>query len=284
MKNFVLITNVYKDKNLKLSNEIVSYIKEHGGKGKILLSNVENETGDEFETKDIPDDTECILVLGGDGTLIRAATKVEALQIPLIGINLGTLGYLCELEETTVYDAIDKLMADSYMMEHRLMLTGYKAGCEKKSEVALNDIVIHRVGDLQILSLKVYVNDELLSTYHADGIIVATPTGSTGYSMSAGGPIIDPNGKLLLLTPNNAHNLNSKSIVLDANDTIEIEIASRRSQKDEKACVSFDGDSKFELSVGDRFVITKALNYTKICKLKKRSFLEILRKKMETYT
>lgn len=285
MKKFVLITNAYKDKDLRLSNEIVSYIEKNGGSGKILLSNVENTEGSDFEVEDIEKNTDCILVLGGDGTLIRAATKVESLQIPLIGVNLGTLGYLCELEEATIYDAIDRLMADTYMMEHRLMLTGHKAGCEE-SRIALNDIVIHRTGNLQILSIKVYVNDELLSNYHADGIIVATPTGSTGYSMSAGGPIVDPNGKLLLLTPNNAHNLNSKSIVLDANDTIEIEIASRRTQQDEneKACVSFDGDSFIELSVGDRFVITKATHYTRICKLKKRSFLEILRKKMEIYT
>lgn len=283
MKNFILITNEFKDKGLRLSNEIVNYIVDKGGKAKVFISCVEARESSEFDISDIPDDTECIFVLGGDGTLIRAATKVESLQIPLVGINLGTLGYLCELEESTVFSAIDRLMADDYMMENRIMLTGHMAG-DNNSKVALNDIVIHRSGTLQILSLNVYVNGELLNTYHADGIIVATPTGSTGYSMSAGGPIVDPKGEMLLLTPNNAHNLNSKSIVLSAEDEIEIEIGTRRSQKDEKALVSFDGDTNVELSVGDRFVISKALNYTKICKLNKKSFLETLRKKMETYT
>ena len=131
--------------------------------------------------------------------------------------------------------------------------------------------------------IKVYVNGEFLNNYHADGIIVATPTGSTGYNMSAGGPIVDPKGDMLLLTPINAHNLNSKSIVLSGDDVVEIEECSRRIQKDEKACVSFDGDTNVELCVGDRFEIAKAANYTKVCKLHKRSFLEILRKKMETY-
>jgi NAD+ kinase len=137
---------------------------------------------------------------------------------------------------------------------------------------------------LQILSLNVYVNGEFLNNYHADGIIVATPTGSTGYSMSAGGPIVDPKGDMILLTPNNAHNLTSKSIVLSGDDEIEIEILSRREQNDEMACVSYDGDTTAELAVGDRFVISKAANHTKICKLHQRSFLEILRKKMGNYS
>ncbi len=283
MKHFVVIANAYKDKDFALTNKIVAYIEQKGGTAKGLVSNVESLDNEEFVLEDIPADTECILVLGGDGTLIRAATKVESLQIPLMGVNLGTLGYLCEVEESTVFDAIDSLMADKYMMENRIMLTGHKSGSDE-SHVALNDIVIHRKGELQMLSLNVYVNGEFLNTYHADGIIVATPTGSTGYSMSAGGPIVDPKGDMLLLTPNNAHNLNSKSIVLSGDDEVEIEICSRRVQKDELACVSYDGDTTTELSVGDRFVISKAANYTKVCKLHKRSFLEILRKKMEGYT
>nr|WP_317354950.1 NAD(+)/NADH kinase [uncultured Agathobacter sp.] len=282
MKHFVLITNAYKDKDFKLSNKIIDYICKKGGTAKSLISNVESTDNRDFSIDEIPKDTECILVLGGDGTLIRAATKVGTLQIPLMGVNLGTLGYLCEVEEATVYDAVDSLMNDKYMTENRIMLTGCKRGSSDPS-VALNDIVIHRAGDLQILSLKVYVNGEFLNNYHADGIIVATPTGSTGYNMSAGGPIVDPKGDMLLLTPINAHNLNSKSIVLSGDDVVEIEVCSRRIQKDEKACVSFDGDTNVELCVGDRFEIAKAANYTKVCKLHKRSFLEILRKKMETY-
>ena len=283
MKNFVVITNAYKDKDLRLTNQIVKYIIDKGGSAVSLISVVESPGGKDFEIDQIPSDTECILVLGGDGTLIRAATKVEALSIPLMGVNLGTLGYLCELEEANVFQAIDQLMEGKCMMEDRLMLTGYKEGC-KENRVALNDIVIHRAGNLQILSLNVYVNGEFLNTYHADGIIVATPTGSTGYNMSAGGPIVDPKGKLLLLTPNNAHNLNSKSIVLSADDVIEIEMGSRRRQKDEVAYVSFDGDIVAELEVGNRFVIRSSDNFTRICKINKRGFLEILRKKMETYT
>ena len=260
MKHFVVIANAYKDRDFALTNKIVAYIEQKGGTAKGLMSNVEAISDNEFELEDIPQDTQCILVLGGDGTLIRAATRVETLEIPLMGVNL-----------------------DKYMTEDRIMLTGHKRGSEI-SRVALNDIVIHRKGNLQILSLNVYVNGEFLNNYHADGIIVATPTGSTGYSMSAGGPIVDPKGDMILLTPNNAHNLTSKSIVLSGDDEIEIEILSRREQNDEMACVSYDGDTTAELAVGDRFVISKAANHTKICKLHQRSFLEILRKKMGNYS
>lgn len=283
MRNFVLITNEHKDENLRLSKKMVDYIVSHGSRARILVSRVERADEGDFEIEEIPEETECIFVLGGDGTLIRAATKVESRQIPLIGVNLGTLGYLCELEESTVMSAIDRLMHDEYMMEERMMLTGHKYG-DSDCRMALNDIVIHRTGDLSILSLNVYVNGELLTTYHADGVIVATPTGSTGYNMSAGGPIVDPKAKMLLLTPINAHNLNSKSIVLGADDVIEIEIGPRRSQKDEQAGVSFDGDSVEKLCVGERFVVSQAHHFTRICKLSNKSFLEILRKKMETYT
>lgn len=279
MHNFVLITNAYKDRELLLSRRIAAYIEDRGGRADICISNIEGIMEKDFDLSEIPKDTECILVLGGDGTLIRAATRVEALQIPLIGVNLGTLGYLCELEESSVYAAIDSLMQDSYTMEERIMLTGGKLG--EKPHLALNDVVIHWAGDLSMLQLQVHVNGEFLTTYHADGIIVATPTGSTGYNMSAGGPIVDPKARMLLLTPINAHDLNTHSIVLGAEDVVEIEMGSRRFQKDEKASVSFDGDTTVHLKVGERVRIAQASNRIRICKLSNQSFLEILRKKMQ---
>jgi NAD+ kinase len=282
MRHFTLITNVYKDKELNLTKRMAEYIRAKGGTAEYVLSNVRQQ-GQEFQAEDIPKDTELIFVLGGDGTLIRAATAVEALGIPLIGVNLGTLGYLCELEEATVFPAIDRLMNDNYMLEERMMLCGHREG-ETETRPAFNDIVIHRSGDLTILSVIVYVNGEVLYTYHADGIIVATPNGSTGYNMSAGGPIVDPKAQMILLTPINAHNLNSKSIVLGPEDEVMIEIAPRSFEDKEKASVSFDGDSVVTLRPGERFVIAKAPNITKICKLNNLSFLELLRRKMENYT
>ena len=236
--------------------------------------------------KEIPTETEAVLVIGGDGTLIRAARNLVKKNIPLLGINLGKLGYLCEVEENTIFPAIDELVADRYTIEQRMLLDGYtvQSGGEKIQRVALNDVVIHRTGALQIVNLNAYVNGEYLYNFKADGIIVATPTGSTGYSMSAGGPIVDPKANLLLLTPINAHTLNSKSIVIGPEDEITIEVGMRRSQRDEQVEVSFDGDSGVELKVGDKIVVHKAEESVGIIRLSKISFLEILRKKMQNYT
>ena len=279
MKHFALVTNAHKDEALVLTNKIISYIEEQGGTAVSLISNEEQM----LDIADIPKNTDCIMVLGGDGSLIRTATKVESLQIPLIGVNLGTLGYLCELEEANVFAAIDQLMQGKYMMEERLMLTGHLSG-DKVERFALNDIVIHRMGGLSILHLHVYVNGEFLSSFDVDGMIVATPTGSTGYNMSAGGPIIDPKAKMLLITPINAHNLNSKSIVLGADDVVEIEVVDGKRNSDDTIGVSFDADCVGVLKPGERYVISKASAVTRICKLHKKSFLEILRKKMDIYS
>ena len=178
------------------------------------------------------------------------------------------------------------MFEDAYMMESRMMLSGYlvKNGKRTMEQFALNDIVIHRSGALQIVNLRVYVNGEYLSEFMADGIIVATATGSTAYNMSAGGPIVDPKANLILITPINSHTLNSRSIVLGADDEIVIEIGQRRREKDEEVEVSFDGGNAVKLEVGDRIVVHRAETSTKILKLSKISFLEIMRKKMHTFT
>lgn len=281
MKKFAIITNAYKDKELKMTHEIVDYVSQKGGSAVALSEGFEG-VGD-YERIDfsrMPEDTEGIIVLGGDGTLIRTATKVMEYHIPLIGVNMGTLGYLCELEANDVFYAIDQLMEDKYFIEERIMLEGAKRPDE--ITFGLNDIVIHRIGDLSILKLNVYVNGEYLATYDADGIIVSTPTGSTGYNLSAGGPIINPVAEMLVMTPINAHSLNSRSIVFSSNDLIEIEMGTRRYLMDEEAFVSCDGDRVETLRVGERYAVSRSLNVIAIARLKRKSFLEILRKKMET--
>ena len=284
MRKFGLITNAYKDKGLMLTHKIAEYIRGKGGEA-VCISERNGMILDyeQMDYSDIPEGLDCIMVLGGDGTLIRVATGSRKSHVPLIGVNLGTLGYLCELEEETVFTAIDSLMNGEYKIDERMMLQGKRTG-EEHGKSALNDVVIHRSGNLSLLSLLVYVNGEFLTTYDADGVIISTPTGSTGYNLSAGGPIVDPKAKMILLTPINAHNLNSRSIVLSADDEIEIEMGSRRYQKDEVAVVSCDGDKIAELTVGDRFMISRSKHIIKICKLNKRSFLEILSKKMGSYT
>jgi len=269
MKNFLIITNYYKDSEARLTNHIKEYIEKKGGSCSTFFSNGETPGEAAPHREDIPENTQGVLVLGGDGTLIRAAAALVKSRLPLIGVNLGTLGYLCELEEKDVFAAVDKLMKDDYMVEERMMLGGYgiKGGEILPADIALNDVVIHRTGALSVVNLIVYVNGEYLNTFRADGIIISTPTGSTGYNMSAGGPIVDPKARVLLLTPINAHDLNSKSIVFGAEDVVEIKMGSRRFQKDETACVSFDGDTPEHRNFSSRisFRIQHGIALCSIC-------------------
>lgn len=267
MKNFCIIANSYKDKNYRLANQMKSFIDLKGGSCKIVK-----------EGEEIPGLAEGIFVLGGDGTLIRAAKPASLKNIPLIGVNLGHMGYLCELEEKNVYYAIEEIMRGNFIVEERMMLQGGQA-----FKTALNDIVICRKRALQLVELIVSVNGEYLNTFQGDGVIIATPTGSTGYSMSAGGPIIDPKARMILITPINAHDLNAKSIVISAEDIVTIELKGRQSQKDESADVSFDGECVLELHPGDSVTVSCAGQKTGIIRLSKISFFEILRRKMQGY-
>ncbi len=280
MKHFYIIANPQKDKELVLTKQIKKFIEEHGGSCDYQLNQA-------YDVAELPNKTECVLVVGGDGTLLRAARDMAEYNIPLIGINTGHVGYLCELDAGNVMSGLEILMKGTgYSVEERMLLTGYlmnKSG-HSGQQVALNDIVIHRSGVLQVADFIISVNGEYLNTYSADGIIIATPTGSTAYNMSAGGPIVDPRAELILITPISPHTLNAKSIVLGADAEITIEVAPRRVENDEKAEVSFDGDHVGILSVGEKIVVKKAGTRTGILKLSKLSFLERLGKKLQGYT
>lgn len=285
MKRFYLITNVLKDPEFQRTEGICRYIQKKGGTCSFLRMDGNEEDYPQALRADIPADTECILVIGGDGTMIKAARETTALHIPLIGLNLGHLGYLCELEQDTVFPAIDRLFEDRYVQENRMMLEGYvlRDGKELLKGQALNDIVIHRSGSLRVIAYHLSVNGHLLARYNADGMIVATPTGSTAYSMSAGGPIIDPRSSMILLTPINSHTLNNRSIVLDPDAELQITMPSMHGDPSTRIDLSFDGGQTVTLQPDDAVHIRKSGECTRILKLSQRSFLEILQRKLQIY-
>lgn len=284
MKHFYIIANPRRDKQLELTKRIHKFIINNGGVCGYQVN--QEQEGVLFDTKQIPEETECILVVGGDGTLLGAARNMAERSVPLIGVNTGHLGYLCELEADTVIQSVRRLLAeDDYVIEKRMLLSGFCMAREGRTRerTALNDIVIHRSGRLQVVDLIISVNGEYLNTYSADGIIIATPTGSTGYSMSAGGPIVDPKASLLLVTPISPHTLNAKSIVLGAEDEITIEVAKRNEEVEEELEVSFDGSHVEILHPGEKIIVKKAKVCARILKLSRLSFLERLRKKLQGY-
>ena len=207
MKKFCVITNSLKDNKLEISYKILDYITKSGCQC-VLIDNVDYSTGEYkvLKSKDIPGDTQCIISIGGDGTLLHATKDFIDLDVVFVGVNKGTLGFLAEISPDNVKESLDKLINDDFNIESRMMLDGriIRDGKQVYSSTVLNDIVIHRGGDLAITDYQVYVNKEILGNYHADGIILSTPTGSTAYNLSAGGPVARPDssgcGKSTLLS------------------------------------------------------------------------------------
>lgn len=283
MDKFYIITNTAKDKNLEITGEIEAYLKKCGKQCQVRQAERKQEGSYHYTNPDlIPEGTQCILVLGGDGTLLQAARDVVHREIPMLGMNLGTLGFLAEVDRHSVFSALDQLMSDDYEIEERMMLLGsvFRNNQIIGRDVALNDIVISREGSLRVVRFKNYVNNEYLNSYNADGIIISTPTGSTGYSLSCGGPIVSPNASMILMTPVAPHTLNSRSIIFPSEDVITVELGEGRRQEKEKGLASFDGDTVIPIITGDKIVIQKASVSSRILKLNHLSFVEILRQKM----
>lgn len=283
MEKFYIISNSQKDQGLECTGKIVSYLEKHGKSCEVQQAERKHDGSFHYTDPDlIPEDTQCIIVLGGDGTLLQAARDVVHREIPLLGINLGTLGFLAGVDKQSLYPALDQLMMDDYELEERMMLTGtvYRDGVVTGSDIALNDIVIGREGPMRVIRFKNYVNNEYLNSYNADGIIISTPTGSTGYSLSVGGPIVSPSASMTIMTPIAPHTLNTRSIVFPAEDVITVEVGEGRHQDHEKGLAAFDGDTTVPMVTGDRIVIRKASVKTKILKLNHLNFVEVLRQKM----
>ncbi len=280
MEKFCIVTNRSKDKNLALTLHIKQFLEDRG-KTCVVASEKKEEDPLLITRKHlsvIPEDTELCIVLGGDGTMLQAARSIAYLDIPLVGVNLGTMGYLAEVEAASIDDALIRIIEGQYEIEDRMMLRG---SVEGKKDYSLNDIILTRYQDISTIGYNVYVNDQLLCSYFADGLIVSTPTGSTGYNMSAGGPIIEPSADMILVTPVCPHTLNSRSLVFSPGTRIAVELRKGRDGKNKKAIASFDGSGTLLMRSGDRLEIKKSKKTTKILKLGKDSFLDIISKKFE---
>lgn len=275
MDNFYIITNRLKDADYSITRQVMQYIQENSKKG--ILS--ERDKDGHIIPETVPTGMECALVLGGDGTLIRAARELDGHGIPLLGINLGTLGYLTEVELHQFKPALDRLFHTSPEIEERMMMEGQVEGV--KEDLAMNDIVVTREGGLRVIHFNISVNGELLNTYQADGVIISTPTGTTGYNLSAGGPIVEPTASLFVVTPICSHALNTSSIVLSGEDVIEIEICQGRYGKTEHAALAFDGTNTISLVTGSKVRIKKAKETARLIKLSNESFMKTMREKMK---
>jgi len=279
VKNIGIVSNFSKDPEGIRTSAIISKIQQRGMQPLVLpeVYGVIN-TGKVVETESFYSLSDIILVLGGDGTLLRAARQACKYGLPVLGINMGRLGFLTEIEVSDIDLALDSILAGDYYIEQRMMLKAelVRQGGGVCQLIALNDIAIAKASFARIIHLKVFINDDFVGYYPADGILVSSPTGSTAYSLSAGGPIINPAMECLLLTPICPHALNARAIVTDSKDKIRIVVA----DKSRDVLLTVDGQEGVPVHKGDNIIITKAEVVTRLIRIRKRSFFNLLKDKM----
>jgi NAD+ kinase len=219
---------------------------------------------------------ECMIVLGGDGTLLRTARKAVGTGTPFIGINLGHMGFLTEIDIPEALPALEKLLDGEYDIEERMMLEAnvYRQGKLVQSMKGLNDAVIASGAFARLILLEVYVNSDYVNTYPTDGLIIATPTGSTAYSLSAGGPLVAPNVDLMLLTPICSHALLARPLVIAPESIFKIVILSNQ-----EVMLTIDGQQGISLCQYDQIIVSRSPDKARLIRLRGRSFFEVLRNK-----
>ena len=280
MKKILIITNRFKDVEQKNTEKVCAFLNAKGVKVQRVLVDRKVTNLDES----LLDETDCAIILGGDGTMMQFANQLSKHDIPMLGINLGHMGYLAEVDCNNVEASLNKVISGDYTVQERMMINGMiiKDGNTVIKQNAINDVVITRCGKLQVLNFNIFINGKLLKNYNADGVILSTPTGSTAYNLSAGGPIVDPGAEILIVTPIAPHTLMNRSLVLKASDYVEIEILSTHEEEtDELMELNFDGKESVKLSAGDRVGVTSASRHVKMIRLNEVSFLEVLHNKMK---
>lgn len=221
-----------------------------------------------------------LVVVGGDGTILHGA-RLSAGRVPLLGVRTGGFGFLAELNVEELPEAVPRLARGDFAVEPRMMLEAAveRDGVVRDRYLALNDAVVTGTGVARVLRLRAYVNDELLASYPADGLIVATPTGSTAYSLSAGGPIVHPRVEVLIITPINPHTFNARAVIVgaDARVTVEVDPPGR---PDAEPRLTVDGQAGQPVHPGERVVARRAEAVTRLVRLSRPSFYGILRAKL----
>ncbi len=265
-----IIANPSKKKALLYQKRIAAYLKK---KNKSVI------TDKEVPRADIAGKVDLIIALGGDGTLLNIAKYIKNSTL-VLGVNLGGFGFLTEVKANEIYEAIDDILKGNFKISIRRMISAKlirkKSSIEKL--IALNDMVISKGSLSRILKLSLSIDDELVATYLCDGLIVASSTGSTAHSLSAGGPIITPEVDALVLTPICPHTLSNRPLVLASNKEIKIKIAGREAKN---IALTSDGQVALKLKIGDVISINRAANNLKLVTSNKRGYFRILREKLK---
>ena len=229
--------------------------------------------------EDLPGTTDLLIVLGGDGTLLSAARLSAAHAVPILAVNLGGMGFLTTVSQDEMYSDLDEIFRGEHRISERVMLEAeiVRGGEVVRRQIALNDAVLNKAALARIMDLELRVDSEYVTTYKADGLIFSTPTGSTAYSLSAGGPIVYPVVEAFVVTPICPHTLTHRPLVIPDSANIEVDFQS----EDEAVFLTFDGQIGIELSRGDTVRMCKAAKKLLLVRPARKSYYEILRSKLK---
>ncbi|RLB06025.1 MAG: NAD(+) kinase [Deltaproteobacteria bacterium] len=231
-----------------------------------------------LDKEQMPLSVDMVVVLGGDGTLLAAARTIQKRRVPILGVNLGGLGFLTAITLDELYPMLENILRGDYKSDERMLL---KARIWRKEKVideftVLNDVVINKGALARIIELETSVDHEYLSTFRADGLIISTPTGSTGYSLSAGGPIVYPSLQSIIITPICPHTLTNRPIIVPQEATIRVTLCS----KEEEVFLTLDGQVGFKMEVNDRVEVKKGEGFITLIKSPSKGYFEVLRTKL----
>lgn len=277
MKKILIIPNSEKDKDYKYTKELFDILK---GKAHIVMPESDEKSGlnAEFKGDGLYDGVDAVIILGGDGTMLQTAEPCGKRDIAVMGINLGKVGFMTEVETEYMRSACDRLLSDDFEVEKRMMMEIAIEEKDGKTQkfLALNDAVIAKPS-AEMIMLELSANGEKVSEYISDGLIISTPTGSTGYSLSAGGPVADPQMQLFIATPICAHMLSARPMLLSAERIINVSLADGG---DEVATVTVDGEDKCVIKKGDKVTVKHSEYAFKIIKLGRQSFYHTMMAKL----
>jgi NAD+ kinase len=279
LKRIGVLPNISRDPGLRVTKSVIAWLRDNGCEP-LIAKNVGDALGlSDFSHKsdEIYETSELLVVLGGDGTILSVARNAAKNNTPLLGINIGTLGYLTDVDAPDAFGALEHALNGDYVTERRMMLEA-SVSYDVEPQTALNDVCVLRGGFSTMLTMYLDINGEYIGHYRADGLIVSTPTGSTAYNLSAGGPVLKPDSEMIAITPICAHMLYAKAFVVSAADTVKINVESVRNVS---GSVAFDGQNHIPVKAGDVVTVKRSTLHTEIIKTTKKSFYSILRHKME---
>ena len=283
MKKVVMTPNPYRDRNFKFANQAEQILRDAGIETRICLAfDVDKsfELPEDVALHDLSKelrDADLLICFGGDGTILHASKAATYAKVPILGVNIGTMGFMAELESSELSE-LARLARDDYSVEERMMLR-VRVEHEGKTvleEDALNDAVITKGAVARIVQMAVSCDGVEIMNFGGDGVIVSTPTGSTAYSMSAGGPIVEPTTNNFIITPICAHDMRTKTIVTSPERCITVEIGriGRRN-----AFLSVDGGRALRLNTGDRITVTRSKYVTRLVRLSRRECFDVVKNK-----